>query len=772
MDAPRHRFRREDIEGEASTEGLSEFDVKLASIEGELRTVSLSSAMAARDSQALRARVDELERGSGGHIESTLSKVYDHIESQDDRIEQVFDHLKVLERRVQDVIVRLDSLGEVGRIENLPNVLAQTLETSLDELESRIEGRLAGLGSQDKGASSEELTGIRQEIDSKNRELRLQIEKVLDKRRDDTVELIENAVRHLHVEELRQSLTGELDLVRSALVELQEVTEDLPSREDYQRLEVSSQGAAGSVADSEELAALRSQVQAALSEFSNTKEQLASVRGLFDGENWAAKLGAQLEDMKQSAGIIEKHQERVDLALRLVTQLEEKARGLSFAGGGVSGTGAADSDLAPPPGEPQLKLTLKDLIREMVKNRVSDLHIKTGRAITARIGRELIQFSTPPLTPADSYQLIISALRPSHRKRLFQERDIEFVYQYESVRLRANVFYDRGNISATFRMLSGRPPELESLGLPKAFASILGRGSGLVLVCGLPGSGRSTTLTAGIDYLNRTRQMHLVSLEDRLDFAHEDRRSLVTQRELGDDIVSYAHGIRSAMGQDADAVFVADLVDRQTMEEAFAAVESGCLVVGAVKAQSVEDGIARLINVFAEGDRRVKARAFAHNLQGILALKLFDRADGEGQQVPASELLIANSTVKKLIEEANLSALRSQIAKGSAEGMQTFSQSIERLKDTGLIRAEDAQRALERLGGDAAKSGASLGGDGLKGMSHGAPVARSGGSSAPSPTSAPGNPTGAREPSASHSVESGTKPPESFGEEDTLMNWL
>jgi twitching motility protein PilT len=753
MDAPRHRFRREDIEGDASTEGLSPADIRLVSIEEELKTITYSSAIAARDSQALRARVEKLESVSPTDLESTLSKVYDHIETQDDRIEQVFDRLQVLERRLQEAGSRLDNLGEIGRIENLPGLLEQSLVTNLDDLEARFEARLAAMESQGGGASAEEMLIVRQEIDNKNRELRLQIEKLLDSRQNEAVELIENAVRNLRTEELRESVGRDLDLIRSAVVELQEATEYMPSREDLERLEEATkvQGGAGA----EEVEAVRAQVQEALTEFGVIKEQLSTIKTLFEGDNWAAKLHEQLQDMKQSATILETHQERVDLAVRLVTQLEEKSRGISFGGGGGD-----NSDLAPPPGETQLKLTLRDLVREMVKNRVSDLHIKTGRAITARIGKELIQFSTPPLTPADSYHLISTALRPSHRKRLVEERDIEFVYQYESVRLRANVFFDRGNLSATFKMLSNRPPELENLGLPKALSALLGRPSGLILICGLPGSGRTTTLTASLDFLNRTRQLHLVSLEDRLDFAHEDRRSLVTQRELGVDIVSFSQGMHRAIGQDADVIFVSDIADKATMEETFAAVESGLLVVGAVTAQNAEDAIPRLINLFPETERKMRARIFARALQGILALKLFERADGEGQ-IPASELLVANATVKRLIEDANLSALNAQVAKGGAEGMQTFGQSIERLVETGLIRGEDAARELERLGAVASpRIGAP-------------PVASKPAGAAAAPAAAAvGRSSGETAATVGAAEPVATGQPEAFGEEDTLMNWL
>ncbi len=761
MDAPRHRFRREDIEGEASQEGLSPVDIKLVSMEDELRTISSSSAMQARDSLALRARVEELEKHAGGDVKDTLSKVFDHIETQDDRVEQVFDRLQVLERRLHEVGQRLDNLGEIGRIENLPGLLEQSLVTNLDDLEARFESRMATLEVAGGGASEEETQALRQEIEQKNRDLRLQIEKLFEKRQDETVELIENAVRNLKSEEYREGVEKEVGLIRTAVVELQEAIEYAVTQEDLETLKSVTESGVSEV----EVQELKNQVGSLVEELSGVTEQLSTVKNLFDGgDDWAARLEESLGSMQQSAQVLEGHQERVDLALRLVKQLEEKSQTLNS--GTVAAGGGGGGLLSPPAGESQLKLTLRDLIREMVKNRVSDLHIKTGRAITARIGRELIQFSTPPLTPADSFQLIVSALRPNLVQRLVEERDIEFVHQYESIRLRANVFFDRGNLSATFKMLSNRPPELENLGLPKALMTgLLTRPSGLILVCGLPGSGRTTTLTASLDYLNRTRQLHLVSLEDRLDFTHEDRRSLVTQREIGSDIITFAQGMTRAVGQDCDVLFVADLASKETMEATFAAVESGLLVVGAITAQSTEDAIPRLINLFPESERKMRARIFAGALQGILSLRLFERADGEGQ-IPASELLLANATVKRLIEDANLSALRAQIIQGAGEGMQTFAESIERLMETGLIAPEVGARELERLGAVATPR---VGAGPATSHPPGQPQRPEGSSSSPPASPAPAPASGESTPAASATPATST---EAFGEEDTLMNWL
>lgn len=798
MDSPRHRFQRDEPSREGSTEGgVSELDFRLVSIEDELKTVSLSSAMQARDFQALRAKVETLEGKSGGDVGDSLGRVFDHIEAQDDRLEQVFDRLQVMEGRIQEFAHRLDNLGDIGPLENLPMLLEQSLVTSLDDLEARLELKIEALGretaavSSSGGASSEELSTVRAEIDEKIQEVKDGVDRILEDRQEELLEMIQaNAAAtaaagggSLDPASIKEAINADLDQIRNAIVELQEAYESVPTKDEVERL--ASQGGGSSVS-SDDVTALAGEMAGLKDKVKEVEERVSS---LADGG-----LQEKLDEVLRFSEEADKHQEKFDEAMRLVSELEEKTKNIGEAGVAVSAPAQApvDDGLTPPPGETQLKLTLRDLVREMVKNRVSDLHIKTGRAITARIGKELIQFSTPPLTPADSYHLITSALRSSHRKRLVEERDIEFVYQYESIRLRANVFFDRGNLSATFKMLSNRPPELENLGLPKAFSTLLGRPSGLVVVCGLPGSGRSTTLTASLDYLNRTRQLHLVSLEDRLEYTHEDRRSLVTQRELDSDIVSFAQGTKRAMGQDSDVVFIADLFDTDTMDAVFSAVDSGLLVIGAITAQDAEDAIPRLINLFPENERRMRARLFARSLQGILSLKLFERADGEGL-VPASELLLATSTVRRLIEDANLSALHRQVVGGGAEGMQTFSDSIERLIETGLINSDAGKAELERISTAARPSAAPP-----SQARPQAPAPRPAPSAAktheaappppaqasapppapaapPQPAAQPATPPAQpQQPSSGEGkpAQGGQRDTEAFGEEDTLMNWL
>jgi twitching motility protein PilT len=804
MDSPRHRFRRDEPGSEDSSEGVSELDFRLVSIEDELKTVSLSSAMQARDFQALRAKVEGLEGKSGGDIGDSLSRVFDHIEAQDDRLEQVFDRLQVMEGRLQEFAHRMDNLGDIGPLENLPTLLEQSLVTSLDDLEARLELKIEALGRETQaaaggGASTQELDTVRTEVERKIQELKDGLDSILEDRQEELLDMIQasgaNAGGPVDPSAIREAVNEDLDLIRNAIAELQEAYENVPSKEEVERLSASAASAAAGGGSSDDLTALAGDM-ASLKEKVTDVETKVSTMGGGDGD-----LQEKLDELMKFSEQAEKHQEKFDEAMRQVAELEEKTKDLgdgSPAPVAVAAAAPVDDGLTAPPGETQLKLTLRDLVREMVKNRVSDLHIKTGRAITARIGKELIQFSTPPLTPADSYYLITSALRASHRRRLVEERDIEFVYQYESIRLRANVFFDRGNLSATFKMLSNRPPELENLGLPKAFPALLGRQSGLVVVCGLPGSGRSTTLTAALDYLNRTRQLHLVSLEDRLEFTHEDRRSLVTQRELDSDIVSFAQGTRRAMGQDSDVVFLADLADHSTMEAVFSAVDSGLLVVGSLTAQNAEDAIPRLINLFPENERKMRARLFSRSLQGILALKLFERADGEGQ-IPASELLLATSTVRRLIEDANLSALHRQVVAGGAEGMQTFSDSIERLVETGLINADEGKAELERIASDSRRT---PGGPPPSTAHSPAPAAAAAAPPRPTPppkteappprqvapppvTETPPAPAApprapkppAQRPPASGETAGAAKPgakrdTEAFGEEDTLMNWL
>lgn len=771
-----NRFRRDEFDGEPSGEGVTEMDFRLVSIEDELKTVSLSSAMQARDFQALRAKVESLEAKSGGDMSETMSRVFEHVEAQDDRIEQVLDRLQVLEGHIRDLSYRLDNLGDIGPLESLPGLLEQSLVTSLDDLEARLELKIESAtrdGDGDSsGVGSEQFEMLKEELESRSRILREGVDKLLESRQEEILEMLQETTSSLDTEAVKTELIAEIDQIRHAVVELQEAYESVPTRSELERVEEKAASMGGGADNSDDLTALAGEFASLKEKFEDISSRVSNL-GEMGGDSdpdWQSKL----DELMKVSEKAESHQEKVDEAMRLVAQLEEKTKNL---GAGSSVAAQPDDGLSPPPGDSQLKLTLRDLVREMVKNRVSDLHIKTGRAITARIGRELIQFSTPPLSPADSYHLIASALNPSHRKKLVAERDIEFVYQYESIRLRANVFFDRGNLSATFKMLSNRPPELENIGLPKAFSTLLGRPSGLVLICGLPGSGRSTTLTASLDYLNRTKQLHLVSLEDRLDFTHEDRRSLVTQRELGADIISFGQGVRRAVGQDSDVVFVSDLADKETMEAVFSAVDSGLLVVGAITAQNAEDAIPRLINLFPESERKMRARMFSRSLQGILALKLFERVDGEGQ-IPASELLLATTTVKRLIEDANLSALYRQIQSGTSEGMQTFGDSIGRLIETGLIDAQAGQAELDRLTGSGRRT-PSAGSGTIK-----SPTPRPEKRAEPAPaapaTPPPASPAPTPPPAYSSGETSSATPPpqsssqetEAFGEEDTLMNWL
>lgn len=776
MDSPRHRFNRDELGNENSGEGVSEIDFRLVSIEDELKTVSRSNTMQARDFLVLRAKVEDLEKKSGGgDIEQTLSRVYDHVEAQGDRLEQMFERIQVLEGHVTELTERLDNFGDIGPLENLPNLLEQSLVTSLDDLEARLELKLETTARDpgaDAGVAQEQFDHFKEEIEGRSRQLRDTVDGLLESRHEEILEMLQESTAGFDPERIRSEFLQELDLIRNAVVELQEAYESVPSRSEVERLEAKV-GSASSSSHNDDLTALAGELAGFKEKFFALQDRVAGLGELGGGSGeWQQKL----DNLVKVSEDAESHQERVEEAIRLVAQLEEKVK--TFPAGGPTQVTVApapipDDGLAPPPGESQLKLTLRDLVREMVKNRVSDLHIKTGRAITARIGKELIQFSTPPLSSADSYQLIASALKPSHRKRLVEERDIEFVYQYESIRLRANVFFDRGNLSATFKMLSNRPPELETLGLPKAFSALLGRPSGLVLVCGLAGSGRSTTLTASLDYLNRTKQLHLVSLEDRLDFTHEDRRSLVTQREMGSDIVSFAQGVRRAMGQDSDVLFISDLSDRATMESVFAAADAGLLVVGSIVAANAEDAIPRLINLFPEAERKKRARIFSRSLQGILSLKLFERADGDGS-IPASELLLANPTVKRLIEDANLTALHRQMQAGGSEGMQTFADSIERLLETNMIKPEIGQAELDRLGRRTSPS-ASVQGTGpvsTPGVQARRPEPTAV-SAPPATPAAPGNPVySSSENQGTVSSASPSQDNEAFGEEDTLMNWL
>ncbi|MBN9418751.1 MAG: PilT/PilU family type 4a pilus ATPase [Candidatus Eremiobacteraeota bacterium] len=336
-----------------------------------------------------------------------------------------------------------------------------------------------------------------------------------------------------------------------------------------------------------------------------------------------------------------------------------------------------------------LQFTLDDLLRVVINYNASDLHIKANAPPTVRLNGDLVPIGERPLTEQESLYLVMSSLPKDKRGKLNSIREIDAAYVSRGVRFRLNAFLERGRVSAAFRMVSTQVPNFEALGLPSVLARLSNMYNGLVLVTGPAGSGKSTTLAAVIDWINRNRRAHIVTIEDPIEYYHHDIHSFVSQREIGTDTTSFAEALRQALRQDPNVIMVGEMRDTETIMTAVTAAETGHLVLSTLHTPNTVQSIDRILDTFS-GDQQKQIRMLLSScLRGVVSQKLLQRVDGKGR-VPAVEVLVCTSTVQSLILEGNTKEIYPYIQQGASEGMQTFTSSLTRLLEQGLVTREEA----------------------------------------------------------------------------------
>lgn len=357
-----------------------------------------------------------------------------------------------------------------------------------------------------------------------------------------------------------------------------------------------------------------------------------------------------------------------------VTSSEEAPRGV-FSGEAV---------------RPQdLQFTLDDLLRVVIDYNASDLHIKANAPPTVRLNGDLVPIGERPLTEQESLYLVMSSIPKDKRSKLNTIREIDAAYVSRGVRFRLNAFLERGRVSAAFRMVSTQVPNFDTLGLPPVLARLSNMYNGLVLVTGPAGSGKSTTLAAVVDWINRNRRAHIVTIEDPIEYYHHDVHSFVSQREIGTDTTSFAEALRQALRQDPNVIMVGEMRDVETIMTAVTAAETGHLVLSTLHTPNTVQSIDRILDTFS-GDQQKQIRMLLSScLRGVVSQKLLQRADGKGR-VPAVEVLVCTSTVQSLILEGNTKEIYPYIQQGGNEGMQTFTHSLTRLLEQGMVTREEA----------------------------------------------------------------------------------
>jgi twitching motility protein PilT len=307
----------------------------------------------------------------------------------------------------------------------------------------------------------------------------------------------------------------------------------------------------------------------------------------------------------------------------------------------------------------------------------------------------LIPLREGPVTAREMEQLLFEIADADQQKTILNDWDLDFAYQYgKKARFRANYFYKQAGLGAVFRTIPSSILSLDELKTPEAVRKLAERRSGLVLVTGPTGSGKSTTLAAMLHHINRERSAHILTVEDPVEFVHEPIRAQITHREVGPHVVSFTHAIRSAGRENPDVILIGELRTNETMRLALQLASYGVLVFGTVHTNSAPATIERIINAFPNDEQPQIRGMLAESLVGIVAQQLLRTADGKGR-VAAHEILLGSHAVSAMIREGKTFQLTSLMQSGKAQGMQTMDLALERHVRAGTVTAQTAMEKAE-----------------------------------------------------------------------------
>jgi twitching motility protein PilT len=338
-----------------------------------------------------------------------------------------------------------------------------------------------------------------------------------------------------------------------------------------------------------------------------------------------------------------------------------------------------------------MPVTLSDLLKKMLEMSGSDLHITTNSPPQVRVHGHLTPLDMPPLTPAETKQLAYSVLTDAQKHRFEENLELDFSFGLKGLaRFRGNCFNQRGATGAVFRVIPFEIKSFNQLSLPAVVAKLCERPRGLVLVTGPTGSGKSTTLAAMIDKINTDRHDHIITIEDPIEFVHQNKNCLVNQREVHADTKSFTDALRAALREDPDVVLIGEMRDLETIEAALRIAETGHLTFGTLHTNSAASTINRVIDVFPSHQQSQIRAQLSLVLEGILCQALLPKPGGQGRCM-AMEVLVPNAAVRNLIREDKIHQVYSAMQAGQDKfGMQTFNQSLASLYFQKQIALETA----------------------------------------------------------------------------------
>ncbi|MBN3562348.1 type IV pilus twitching motility protein PilT [Aliamphritea spongicola] len=342
-------------------------------------------------------------------------------------------------------------------------------------------------------------------------------------------------------------------------------------------------------------------------------------------------------------------------------------------------------------------MDITELLSFTVQQGASDLHISAGMPPVIRVDGEVRRIKLPSLDHKQVHTLIYDIMNDKQRKDYEELFETDFSFEVPKLaRFRVNAFNQNRGAAAVFRTIPSKVLTMEDLGMGKVFQDLAEKPRGLVLVTGPTGSGKSTTLAAMVDYINETRQDHILTIEDPIEFVHESKKSLINQREVHRDTLGFDEALRSALREDPDVILVGEMRDLETIRLALTAAETGHLVFGTLHTTSAAKTIDRVVDVFPAAEKAMVRSMLSESLQGVISQTLLKKP--QGGRVAAHEIMVGTPAIRNLIREDKIAQMYSAIQTGAAFGMVTLDQSLTDLVNKGLISREAArEKALNPM---------------------------------------------------------------------------
>jgi len=346
------------------------------------------------------------------------------------------------------------------------------------------------------------------------------------------------------------------------------------------------------------------------------------------------------------------------------------------------------------PAEARKEPEINKLFRMVMKHEGSDLHLKVGLSPMMRLRGIIRQMGAPPISKQDMERLVYPIVSEHHRKILEETGGADFAHIIgeDECRYRVNVFKQRGYLSVVARRVNNKIPTFEKLGLPPTIEKLCHYDQGMIVLAGVTGSGKSTTIAAMLDFINERERVHILTIEDPIEYLFTDKKAVINQREIGLDVVDWGVALKHAVREDPDVILVGEMRDRLTFEAGLNAAETGHLVFGTVHASSAPSTLGRILDLFPADMHSAMRQSLAFNLKAIICQKLLPSIKPGVQRVPANQIMIINPTIKELIIKAEDKKLTDAIKIGFIEGMIDFTESLSQLVQRGDV---DRAAALE-----------------------------------------------------------------------------